>query len=82
MCRQVCSGFVYALTTADNFIKAGQAKHVLVIGAENIFKNIRLGRSNNMCFVWVMEPVPIVLSAKAGVGDNSDQGIPCITHSL
>ena len=31
--QAVCSGFIYALTTADNFIKAGQAKHVLVIGA-------------------------------------------------
>lgn len=30
----VCSGFVYALATADNFIKAGQVKRALVIGAE------------------------------------------------
>ena len=32
--QAVCSGFVYALATADNFIKAGQAKTALVIGAE------------------------------------------------
>src|SRR5215469_896365 len=32
--QAVCSGFVYALAVADNFIKAGQAKTALVIGAE------------------------------------------------
>lgn len=32
--QAVCSGFIYALATADNFIKAGQARRVLVIGAE------------------------------------------------
>ncbi|MBV5258480.1 ketoacyl-ACP synthase III [Synechococcus moorigangaii CMS01] len=32
--QAVCSGFLYALATADNFIKAGQAKNALVIGAE------------------------------------------------
>lgn len=30
----VCSGFVYGLTTADFFIRSGQFKHVLVVGAE------------------------------------------------
>jgi len=30
----VCSGFVYGLTTADQFIKSGQFEHVLVVGAE------------------------------------------------
>jgi 3-oxoacyl-[acyl-carrier-protein] synthase-3 len=32
--QAVCSGFIYGLAIADNFIKAGQARHVLVIGAE------------------------------------------------
>jgi 3-oxoacyl-[acyl-carrier-protein] synthase III len=32
--QAVCSGFIYALATADNFIKAGQARSALVIGAE------------------------------------------------
>ncbi|PRX06604.1 UNVERIFIED_ORG: 3-oxoacyl-[acyl-carrier-protein] synthase-3 [Martelella mediterranea] len=32
--QAVCSGFVYALTTADNYIRAGRARRVLVIGAE------------------------------------------------
>ena len=32
--QAVCSGFIYALAVADNFLKAGQSKRVLVIGAE------------------------------------------------
>lgn len=32
--QAVCSGFLYALSTADNFLKAGQGKTALVIGAE------------------------------------------------
>lgn len=32
--QAVCSGFTYALATADNFIRAGQGKRALVIGAE------------------------------------------------
>ena len=32
--QAVCSGFIYALTVADNFIKAGQSKRALVVGAE------------------------------------------------
>ncbi|MCX8505244.1 MAG: ketoacyl-ACP synthase III [Alphaproteobacteria bacterium] len=33
--QAVCSGFIYALAVADNFIRCGQAKHALVIGAES-----------------------------------------------
>lgn len=32
--QAVCSGFIYALAVADNFVRAGQARTVLVIGAE------------------------------------------------
>ncbi len=32
--QAVCSGFVYALAVADNFIRAGQSQRALVIGAE------------------------------------------------
>ncbi|WP_072281319.1 beta-ketoacyl-ACP synthase III [Rappaport israeli] len=37
--QAVCSGFVYALNIADNFIRAKQAKRVLVVGAE-LFSNV------------------------------------------
>ena len=33
--RNQCSGFVYALSTADQFIKTGMYKNILVIGSEN-----------------------------------------------
>lgn len=32
--QAVCSGFVYALTTADHFMRSGQYKNILVVGAE------------------------------------------------
>lgn len=35
-----CSGFVYALSVADKFIRCGDAKHVLVIGAETLTRII------------------------------------------
>ena len=34
--QAVCSGFIYALSVADQFIKTGAARHVLVIGAETL----------------------------------------------
>lgn len=34
--QAACSGFVFALTTADNFIKQGMAKNMLVVGAETM----------------------------------------------
>ncbi|MBI1301601.1 MAG: beta-ketoacyl-ACP synthase III [Alphaproteobacteria bacterium] len=34
--QAVCTGFIYALSVADNFIRAGQLKRVLVIGAEKM----------------------------------------------
>jgi 3-oxoacyl-[acyl-carrier-protein] synthase-3 len=37
--QAVCSGFVYGLATADNFIRAGAHKHALVVGAE-VFSRI------------------------------------------
>lgn len=32
--QAVCSGFIYGLSVADNFIRAGQAQNVLLVGAE------------------------------------------------
>ena len=38
--QAVCTGFVYAVTTADKFIKSGSAKKALVIGAETLSRII------------------------------------------
>ena len=72
--QAVCSGFVYALTTADNFIKAGQAKNALVIGAE-IFSRILDWEDRTTCVLFGDGAGAVVLTATAGVGDNTDQGI-------
>ncbi len=49
--QAVCSGFVYALVTANNFIKAGQAKNVLVIGAETM-SHIVDWKDRNTCVLF------------------------------
>jgi len=46
-----CTGFIYALTTADKFIKAGEAKCALVMGAECITKLIDWG-DRNTCVLF------------------------------
>ena len=46
-----CTGFIYALTTADKFIKAGEVKRALVIGAECITKLIDW-KDRNTCVLF------------------------------
>src|SRR5690606_27226813 len=49
--QAVCSGFVYALTTADSFIRAGRAKTALVIGAE-VFSSILDWNDRGTCVLF------------------------------
>lgn len=49
--QAVCSGFVYALSTADLFIKAGKAKTALVIGAE-VFTRILDWKDRGTCVLF------------------------------
>lgn len=49
--QAVCSGFVYALTTADQFVRAGSAKCVLVVGAET-FSRITDWNDRSNCILW------------------------------
>lgn len=72
--QAVCSGFVYAMATADNFIKAGQVKHALVIGAET-FSRILDWQDRTTCVLFGDGAGAVVLSAQAGSGENTDQGI-------
>jgi 3-oxoacyl-[acyl-carrier-protein] synthase III len=69
-----CSGFIYALSVADNFIRVGQAKNVLVIGAE-ILSRITDWTDRSTCFLFGDGAGAVVLSAKKGLGMNVDQGI-------
>lgn len=72
--QAVCSGFVYALSVADNFIKSGQARTALVIGAET-FSRI-LDKTDRSTFVLFGDGAgAVVLKAAEGRGDVSDRGI-------
>jgi len=72
--QAVCSGFVYALATADNFIKAGQARNVLVIGAET-FSRILDWTDRQTCVLFGDGAGAVVLSAGEGSGSTSDRGV-------
>ncbi len=67
--QAVCSGFVYALVTADALIKAGQAKHALVIGAET-FSRILDWTDRGTCVLFGDGAGAFVLSATEGDGTN------------
>ncbi len=66
--QAVCSGFIYALATADNFIKAGGAKCALVIGADT-FSRITdyTDRSNSILWGDGAGAVILQTSTEAGV---------------
>jgi len=72
--QAVCSGFVYALTMADNAIRLGQAKTALVIGAETLSRLIDW-RDRTTCVLFGDGAGAVVLQASEGKGDTSDQGI-------
>jgi 3-oxoacyl-[acyl-carrier-protein] synthase-3 len=76
--QAVCSGFVYALAVADNFIKAGQAKRALVIGAET-FSRILDWTDRNTCVLFGDGAGALIIEAADGNGTSSDRGVLC-TH--
>lgn len=49
--QAVCSGFIYALATADSFIKTGGARQVLVIGADTMSR-ITDWTDRSNCILW------------------------------
>lgn len=72
--QAVCSGFIYALSTADNFIRAGQVKNVLVIGAET-FSRILDWEDRTTCVLFGDGAGALVLTAQESSGTTKDQGI-------
>jgi len=72
--QAVCSGFVFALATADNFLKAGQADSALVIGAET-FSRILDWEDRSTCVLFGDGAGAVVLTAEEGKGDTSDRGV-------
>ncbi|ANH03754.1 MULTISPECIES: beta-ketoacyl-ACP synthase III [Shinella] len=72
--QAVCSGFVYAVTTADAYIRGGLAKRVLVIGAET-FSRILDWTDRTTCVLFGDGAGAIVLEAAEGAGTNQDRGV-------
>ena len=72
--QAVCSGFVFALTTADALIRAGQAKKALVIGAET-FSRILDWTDRSTCVLFGDGAGAIVLSAEEQPGTRDDRGV-------
>jgi 3-oxoacyl-[acyl-carrier-protein] synthase-3 len=65
--QAVCSGFVYAVATADSFIKSGMHKNVLVIGAE-VFSRILNFEDRTTCVLFGDGAGAIVMSASQEPG--------------
>jgi 3-oxoacyl-[acyl-carrier-protein] synthase-3 len=72
--QAVCSGFVYALSVANNFVTSGQAGRVLVIGAET-FSRILDWTDRSTCVLFGDGAGAVVLEAGEGDGSNADRGV-------
>ncbi len=72
--QAVCSGFVFALTTADNFLKTGQFRRALVIGAET-FSRILDWSDRGTCVLFGDGAGAVVLEAQPQTGGREDRGI-------
>jgi 3-oxoacyl-[acyl-carrier-protein] synthase-3 len=72
--QAVCSGFVYALATADNFLRCGNFKRALVVGSET-FSRILDWNDRGTCVLFGDGAGALVLEAMPQHGDNSDRGI-------
>ncbi len=72
--QAVCSGFVYALTQADAMIRSGQARKVLVAGAET-FSRLVDWTDRGTCVLFGDGAGAAVLSGETQAGTNEDRGV-------
>ena len=72
--QAVCSGFVFALATADNFLRTGAYKRALVIGAET-FSRILDWSDRGTCVLFGDGAGAVVLEAQTEPGKSSDRGV-------
>jgi 3-oxoacyl-[acyl-carrier-protein] synthase III len=87
--QAVCSGFVYALATADSFIRAGTHKRALVVGAE-VFSRILDWNDRGTCVLFGDGAGAVVLAADSKPGlhasvlhaDGSHAGILCVPGNV
>jgi 3-oxoacyl-[acyl-carrier-protein] synthase-3 len=87
--QAVCSGFVYALAVADNFIRAGTHKRALVVGSE-VFSRILDWNDRGTCVLFGDGAGAVVLAPDAKPGlhasvlhaDGSHAGILCVPGNV
>lgn len=87
--QAVCTGFIYALTTADSFIRAGRARCALVIGAE-VFSRILDWSDRGTCVLFGDGAGAVVLKASDEPGllsarlhsDGSQMKILCAAGNV
>ena len=72
--QAVCTGFVYAVATADKFLTSGSHKRALVIGAET-FSRILDWQDRTTCVLFGDGAGAIVLEAQLGDGTSEDRGV-------
>ena len=72
--QAVCAGFIYALTNANALILSGQARSVLVIGAET-FSRIMDWSDRSTCVLFGDGAGALLLEAEEGKGTPADRGI-------
>lgn len=72
--QAVCSGFVFAMTTADAYLRGGLARRALVIGAET-FSRLLDWEDRTTCVLFGDGAGAVVLEAVEGKGDSTDRGV-------
>ncbi len=72
--QAACSGFVFALATADNYLKSGQFKRALVIGSE-AFSRILDWEDRSTCVLFGDGAGALVVEAQLLNGVTTDRGI-------
>ncbi len=72
--QAVCSGFIYALTTAEALLRTGQFQRALVIGAET-FSRILDWTDRGTCVLFGDGAGAVVLEAQPQTGGREDRGI-------
>ncbi len=72
--QAVCTGFVYAVATADKFLQSGSHKRALVVGAET-FSRILDWNDRTTCVLFGDGAGAMVLEAREGEGTSADRGV-------
>ena len=72
--QAVCTGFVYGLAIADNFLRVGQAKRALVLGAET-FSRILDWQDRGTCVLFGDGAGALVLEAAPSDGSPRERGV-------